>query len=106
MPRIFLLSPASVSGLRAQVLLREGARFDLAQRVASPEGAPIAEVFAFLSALYFRGKLTYAAAFAKPPKGVAGAYVITTREGLVEVGHRVNAETLRGYDEVDLASED
>ena len=33
------------------------------------EGAPLGEVFSFLSALYFRGKLTYAQRFAAPPDG-------------------------------------
>ena len=33
-------------------------------------GAPIGEVFSFLSSLYFRGKLTYAQRFAAPPTGV------------------------------------
>lgn len=35
----------------------------------SPEGAPLEEVFTFISSLYFRGKLTYARRFAVPPSG-------------------------------------
>ncbi|HEY6929256.1 MAG TPA: hypothetical protein VJA66_06235, partial [Thermoanaerobaculia bacterium] len=64
--RIFLLSPASCSGARARMLLRRQARFPLAERVRRPEGAPLGEVFSFLSGLYFRGKHTYAQAFARP----------------------------------------
>src|SRR5207249_9245689 len=65
--RIFLLSPATCSGLRAELLTSGRARFPLAERLRSPAGAPLGEVFSFLSGLYFRGKLTYARAFARPP---------------------------------------
>jgi hypothetical protein len=58
------------------------AEFDLARRLRSAEGAPLGEVFSFLSGLYFRGKLAYARAFAAPPTGVPGVHVITTSEGL------------------------
>lgn len=47
------------------------------------EGVPLGEVFAFLSALYFRGKLTYATRFAMPPQGRPGVLVITPDRGLV-----------------------
>jgi hypothetical protein len=40
------------------------ASFELATELRDPHGAPIGEVFAFVSGLYFRGKLTYARAFA------------------------------------------
>ena len=82
MARIFLLSPASCGGRRAQVLLREAASFDLAQRLRG-EGASLSEAFSFLSGLYFRGKAAYAEAFADPPAGVPGALVITPSRGLV-----------------------
>src|SRR5438132_10431681 len=52
--RIFLLSPANISGERAKLLLRESAAFPLAQRLQS-QGAPLGEVFSFISGLYFRG---------------------------------------------------
>ena len=66
----------------ARLFLNPRARFELALRLRSPEGAPIGEVFSFLSGLYFRGKLAYAREFASPPKGVPGALVITPNEGL------------------------
>jgi hypothetical protein len=62
MNRVFVLSPANCNGVRAQWLLRKNSRSDLAQRLRNP-GAPLGEVFSFLSALYFRGKLAYAQAF-------------------------------------------
>jgi hypothetical protein len=83
MTRIFLLSPASCGGERARLVLRPEARFDLASRLRTREGAALGEVFAFLSGLYFRGKLTYAREFARPPAGVPGVLVITPSSGLV-----------------------
>ena len=62
--RVFLLSPASTAGKRCQQLLSKRAEFELAVRLRL-EGASLGEVFSFLSALYFRGKLTYARAFAQ-----------------------------------------
>src|SRR5438270_1706544 len=65
--RIFLLSPASCGGKRAALLFNERAEFTVARRIRSEEGAPLGEVFSFLSGLYFRGKLNYARAFENPP---------------------------------------
>src|SRR6185369_12503944 len=69
--RIFLLSPANITGERAKLLLRESAGFPLAQRLQS-QGAPLGEVFSFISGLYFRGKLAYASAHANPPPDIPG----------------------------------
>jgi hypothetical protein len=55
MNRMFLLSPASTHGRRAQLLFRDAAAFPIATAVRSPGGAPLGDVFAFLSGLYFRG---------------------------------------------------
>jgi hypothetical protein len=86
-PTVFLLSPATLQGLRAEQLAAPGARFDTARRFRSAEGVPIADAFAFMSALYFRGKITYARHFAAPPPGLAagegGIFVITPGFGLV-----------------------
>jgi len=54
----------------------------LARRLRSSEGATIGEVFTFMSGLYFRGKLAYASAFAKPPLDCAGVQVIVPGQGL------------------------
>jgi hypothetical protein len=80
---IFLLSPAHCGGKRAATLARPAASFDLAIRLRSSEGAPLGEVFSFMSGLYFRGKLTYARAFAAPPPAMPGAWVITSGRGLM-----------------------
>src|SRR5574341_2292428 len=80
--QVFLLSPANCSGKRAGFLLRNNARSELAQRLRSSEGAPIGEVFTFMSGLYFRGKLAYASAFAQPSDGCQGIAVIVPGLGL------------------------
>jgi hypothetical protein len=77
---LFLLSPASTSGRRARILLSPRAEFELARRVRSSEGAPIGEVFSFLSGLYFRGKIGYARRFGQFPGGIR---IITSDRGLV-----------------------
>jgi hypothetical protein len=82
--RVFLLSPADSSGARARLLLREEARFELATRFRD-SGAPLGEIFSFMSGLYFRGKLAYARAFTEPL--IAGApssvLIITASRGLL-----------------------
>jgi hypothetical protein len=80
--RIFLLSPANASGIRARLVLGDSARSELAKRLRG-EGAALGEIFNFVSGLYFRGKLTYARAYANPPPGVAGIFIITASGGLV-----------------------
>jgi hypothetical protein len=93
-PRIFLVSPASCHGERAQLVFNPQARFPLALALRTREGVPLGDVFSFLSGLYFRGKLTYARAFERPPEGVPGTVVITTAEGLVSPLARVDLRRL------------
>jgi hypothetical protein len=111
MPRVFLLSPANCSGPRAQMLLAEGARFDLAERLRGPRGAAIGEAFAFISGLYFRGKLAYALEFARPPEPglpltASGALVITPTAGLRGVETAVTVDAMRRFASVDIAADD
>ena len=96
MHRVFLLSPASCYGRRAAILLGDRARFDLALALRSKAGAPLGDVFAFLSGLYFRGKLRYATAFARPPAGVEGVLVITSSRGLVPAARMAALKGGRG----------
>jgi hypothetical protein len=95
--RIFLLSPANVAGKRAGMLLNPEADFELARRLHTGDKVTLGEAFSFMSGLYFRGKLAYARAFAHPPAGLSGAYVITTNRGLVPVETRVSAEELDSF---------
>jgi hypothetical protein len=99
--RVFLLSPASCHGERARLLLRPEAGFDLATRLRGP-GAPLGEAFAFLSGLYFRGKLAYARAFAAPPPDAPGVLVITPCQGLLEPERLVTVEDLRRFASVPI----
>jgi hypothetical protein len=78
---VFLLSPANCAGKRARMLMTSTA-FPLAERLRG-EGATLGEVFAFMSSLYFRGKLAYANAYGAPPDGWPGALVITPGRGLL-----------------------
>lgn len=103
-PRIFLLSPAHCGGRRAAVLLNERATFPLAQRFRST-GIPIGEAFSFLSGLYFRGKLTYAGRFARPPAGQPGVQIITTDRGLLRVDSFVGPRDLREFGTVDIRAD-
>lgn len=102
-PRIFLLSPASCGGERARVLLREEASFPLAVELRE-RGAPLGEVFAFLSGLYFRGKLAYGRAFARPPQRLPGVLVITPTRGLADPSMPVTRDDLLEFATVDVAS--
>ena len=82
MSRIFLLSPANLSGVRGGQILSKRACFETALRLRG-EGLPLGELFAFVSGLYFRGKLAYARAFAQAPPDTPAVFVITTSHGLV-----------------------
>lgn len=81
--RVFVLSPASSSGMRARSLLDGRSKSDVAERLRSPEGAALGDVFTFMSGLYFRGKLAYARAYGRPPADGAGALVIVPGRGLL-----------------------
>jgi hypothetical protein len=104
--RIFLLSPAYAGGRRAQMILSERAQFTLAQKLRSKSGATIAEVFTFLSGLYFRGKIAYATAFARTPNDDCGVFVITPTRGLVEASSTITAADLREFAEIDIDETD
>src|SRR5207244_1177700 len=98
--RVFLLSPAHCDGLRARRLLDDGARSDLAQRLRSADGVPLGELMSFMSGLYFRGKLAYARAFARPPRRAEGTLVITPGAGLLPPDARVTLDLVRRIAEV------
>jgi hypothetical protein len=95
--RIFLLSPANLGGERARFVLNPEARFELAVRVREGKDATLGEVMSFTSGLYFRGKLAYARAFAAPPRGLPGVFVITANEGLRLADEVVDIPRLRRF---------
>jgi hypothetical protein len=103
--RVFLLSPANVNGIRAQMVLRKEARFPLAVRLRDG-GAPLGDVMSFMSGLYFRGKLAYARAFARPPAGQPGAWIVTPNRGLWPAEEPVTARQLEAFAAGDIDAAD
>ena len=100
--RVFLLSPARSDGERAELLLSPRAKFPLACRLREATGAPLGEVMSFLSGLYFRGKLTYAETFARPPAHTHGVFVITSDRGLQPPSLPLTADAMRRAAGVDI----
>src|ERR1044072_8089217 len=102
-PRIFLLSPARLDGKRAQLLFHPATMFPVARALHSNAGAPIGEIFSFLSGLYFRGKLAYATAFARPPRALkSGVFVITPNRGLLAPSVRLTLNDLTDLAKTDI----
>lgn len=73
------------------MLLRPEASFPLAERLRTT-GAPIGEVYSFISGLYFRGKVAYSSTFSNGDSRVIAAGrgllppdTILTREALLEI---------------------
>lgn len=102
---LFLLSPAHCGGRRAKILMNPDAEFALARRLREPPGLALGEAFAFMSGLYFRGKLAYAQAFScrgNPP----GVLVITPGRGLLEPEQPIGRQDLLEMAEVPVALED
>lgn len=100
--RVFLLSPAYAGGERARMIMSERAQFDLARRLRSDDRPSLGEVFAFLSGLYFRGKLAYANAFTPTEAKTSAILVITPTRGLVPAATPVGLADLREFAEVDI----
>src|ERR1043165_177363 len=99
MRRLFLLSPAKITGVGVRVLLNRRAPFALAREFRA-RGLPLADIFSFASALYFRGKIAYARRFADPATGDA-IRVITASGGLVEPDRTLKPADLRALGRAD-----
>jgi hypothetical protein len=102
--RIFLLSPAKAGGKRYSFLLREEANFDLAIRLRQGI-ATIGEIYSFISALYFRGKIAYADAFRAAPGSLPHAVIIMPGRGLITPETPVSIEQLRAVAEIPVAED-
>jgi hypothetical protein len=74
----------------------------LGQALRSAQGAELGAVFAFLSSLYFRGKLSYATRFGARGLTAPGALVITPGHGLCRPSTPVHAEELAAIGRVDV----
>jgi hypothetical protein len=98
----FLLSPANLAGKRAAMVFREQATFDVAARLRSPEGAPLGDLFTFVSGLYFRGKAAYARAFGCAPETETACLVMSAGDGLCPLDEAITLERLRGWADVSI----
>jgi len=108
--RVFLLSPANCNGIRAKQAMSPRAQFALAVALRSEDGAPLGDLFSFVSGLYFRGKLTYARRFAQPPDPLnpivgSGIHVITPTAGLRSPDTLITQSAVRGFARVDVDAE-
>jgi hypothetical protein len=81
------------------MLLREQASFDLAVKLRQGT-AVIGEVYSFISGLYFRGKMAYAAAFRSAPPGVPPSLVIVPGAGLIPPDTPITIEQLRAIADI------
>jgi hypothetical protein len=89
--KVFLLSPANLNGLRAKQMMSPRSNSEAGRLYRTEEGVPIGIAFAFMSALYFRGKLAYALHFAN----LETAFVIAPGFGLVPLDWRINEERMK-----------
>ena len=78
--------------------------FAAAQRYRTEEGVEIGDAFAFMSALYFRGKIAYARQFAVPSPviGGDGIFIITSGYGLVPPDWRITEERMKRMRRIDI----
>jgi hypothetical protein len=89
MSTVFLLSPAYCGGRRAAILLNEQSEAITAIEFRSGKMS-LGRAFAFMSGLYFRGKLTYAERFGQ-------TLVITPTRGLQPASLPFNLKLLREF---------
>src|ERR687897_2715869 len=86
---VFLLSPAYCGGRRAGILLNPQSPAVTSQALRAGT-LSLGSAFAFMSGLYFRGKLAYAERFGR-------AYVITPTRGLQPPSMPFNLALLREF---------
>lgn len=96
MSTVFLISPARCNGPRATLLASSRSPMGADLRA---EGARLGDVFTWLSALYFRGKLAYARTFA--PRRT---YIMAPAAGLKAPHTRIGAADLRAMGSVEIES--
>jgi hypothetical protein len=85
------------------MLMRSGATHQLAVRLETGT-LTLGEAFAFMSGLYFRGKLAYATAFADP--GRQATFVITPTRGLQPPDLMITRALIDEFAAVDVSQDD
>ena len=99
---LFVLSPARTGGERAGQLARSKGTLGEQLRAGT---APLGDVFAWLSALYFRGKLTYAQRFANVTGDLTGTLIMAPGRGLCPPSLPLSVRDLRAMGKIDVQSE-
>lgn len=84
------------------MVLAPHAQFELARRLRTESGVPLGDLFAFISGLYFRGKLAYARRFAASPDPSSpltgdGVHIITPNAGLRSPATLVTVEAVQAF---------
>ena len=87
------------------MLLRPGAASPVAERLRAGT-LTLGDAFSFMSALYFRGKLAYARAFASHDGVEPACYVITPTRGLQPPDLLVSTALLEEFASTDIAAGD
>jgi hypothetical protein len=100
-PHIFLLSPANAGGRRYAILTNDKANFELALKFRAGS-ATLGEIHSFISGLYFRGKMAYAAAFGKTAEQGSSAFVIVPGLGLLPPETVFSPEQLRAVAQIEV----
>lgn len=95
--RVFVLSPANLSGLRGERILDRRGTAPFMDALRGGDPVPIGDVYAFVSSLYYRGKRLYAEAFGRPPSDGPATLVITPSRGLVPDRARVGLDDLAEF---------
>ena len=103
----FSSRPRTATAFARSRRCRRRAQFALAVALRSEDGAPLGDLFSFVSGLYFRGKLTYARRFAQPPDPSnpivgGGIHVITPTAGLRSPDTLVTQSAVRAFARVDV----
>ena len=98
---IFLLSPAKAGGRRYSILTSDKASFELALKFRAGS-ATLGEIYSFISGLYFRGKIAYAAAFGAVLGQSSNALVIVPGLGLLPPETVFSSEQLRATAQIEV----
>jgi hypothetical protein len=99
--RIFLLSPAKAGGRRYSILTSDKASFELALKFRAGS-ATLGEIYSFISGLYFRGKIAYAAAFGAVLGQSSNALVIVPGLGLLPPETVFSPEQLKATAQIEV----
>ncbi len=105
--RVFLLSPANCAGRRATQVMAPTAKSRSPARCDRRTELRSAICSAYMSGLYFRGKLTYARRFARPaepdnPVVGSGIHIITANAGLRSPDTLVTRAAVQAFGKGDI----